>query len=321
VAIMQDNADAPPAGSALDSSRRRRIWLCADDYGISPSVNAAIRDLVVRGRINASSVMVVAPTFTRSEALSLGILNAGTRRVAIGLHVTLTSPFRPLAKDFAPRVDGAFPSFADLMRNSFLRRLDRAALEREVSAQLAAFAAAFGHPPDFIDGHRHVHLLPQVRDAVLAIAKEMSPRAWVRQCTGAGAWTSRLSDPKGLVVEWLSRGLARRARRLGIPTNAAFAGTYTFRADADFATLFPRFVAAMRDDGLIMCHPGRVDAELERLDPVTTLREREYAYLLGDAFPATLAAHGVVLHEAPPNLPPQGGPGEPEQDTTAHGRA
>ena len=38
-----------------------------------------------------------------------------------------------------------------------------------------------------------------------------------------------------------------------------------------------------------MCHPGFVDAELERLDPLTTLREREYAYLAGDAFPAAAA--------------------------------
>ena len=44
-----------------------------------------------------------------------------------------------------------------------------------------------------------------------------------------------------------------------------------------------------------MCHPGFVDAELERLDPLTTQREREYAYFAGDAFPAVLRAHGVAL--------------------------
>ena len=41
----------------------RRIILCADDYGISPAVSAAIRDLIARGRINATSVMVAAPKF------------------------------------------------------------------------------------------------------------------------------------------------------------------------------------------------------------------------------------------------------------------
>jgi hypothetical protein len=44
-----------------------------------------------------------------------------------------------------------------------------------------------------------------------------------------------------------------------------------------------------------MCHPGFVDAELERLDPLTTQREREYAYLAGDDLPGVLRAHGVAL--------------------------
>ena len=64
----------------------RPIWLCADDYGISPSVDEAIRDLLMHQRINATSVMVAAPSFHRSEAASLKMLNAGTRRFAIGLH-------------------------------------------------------------------------------------------------------------------------------------------------------------------------------------------------------------------------------------------
>ena len=41
----------------------RHIIICADDYGISPAVSAAIRDLIARGRINATSVMVAAPKF------------------------------------------------------------------------------------------------------------------------------------------------------------------------------------------------------------------------------------------------------------------
>jgi predicted glycoside hydrolase/deacetylase ChbG (UPF0249 family) len=273
----------------------RRIWLCADDYGISLPVNAAIRDLVVRGRINATSVMTVAPSLTRSEAQSLGILNAGSRRVALGLHVTLTGPFRPLSRGFVPHVDGAFPTLEDLMKAALLRRLNAALLDAEVRAQLAAFVTAFGRPPDFIDGHRHVHLFPQIRNAVLGAAKELAPDAWVRQCGSSVPLMQRLSDPKGLLVDWLSRGLKRRARALGVPTNPAFAGTYTYHADADFAVLFAGFLAATPEAGLIMCHPGVVDAELERLDPLTTLREREYAYFLDDSFPGILARHGVTL--------------------------
>ena len=31
----------------------RRIWLCADDYGMAPGINDAIRKLILRGRLNA----------------------------------------------------------------------------------------------------------------------------------------------------------------------------------------------------------------------------------------------------------------------------
>jgi len=78
-------------------------------------------------------------------------------------------------------------------------------------------------------------------------------------------------------------------------TNPAFAGTYAFDAAANFAALFPRFLDCLPDGSVVMCHPGFVDAELERLDPLTTLREKEYAFFTSDAFPAVLATHGVAL--------------------------
>src|ERR1700691_2971444 len=83
-----------------------RIWLCADDYGISPAVSAAIRDLIARRRLNATSVMVGAPSFSPAEADALR--EAAGTHAAIGLHVTLTGPFRPLNPHFTPLRDGAF---------------------------------------------------------------------------------------------------------------------------------------------------------------------------------------------------------------------
>jgi predicted glycoside hydrolase/deacetylase ChbG (UPF0249 family) len=271
------------------------IWLCADDYGIAPGVNAAIRDLIMRGRLNATSVMVVPPSFTRAEARALAILNSGMPRAALGLHLTLTAPFRPLTPHFRPLREGTFPLLRDVFKAGLLRRLDPKALAAEIDAQLAAFAAAFGRPPDFIDGHQHAHLAPQVREEVLAAAKRHAPAAWVRQCGSVQPASKRLSDPKGLLLDWFSRAMRARADAAGVPTNPGFAGTYSFRPNADFAQKFPAFLDGLPDGGVVMCHPGHVDAELVRLDPLTSLREREYAYLAGDAFPAVLAARGLAL--------------------------
>jgi predicted glycoside hydrolase/deacetylase ChbG (UPF0249 family) len=272
-----------------------RIWLCADDYGISPSVNAAIRDLAVRGRLNATSVMVVAPSFLRGEALALQALNVKAQRVAIGLHVTLTAPFRPLSESFRPLRDGAFLPLGTLLLRAGLRSLKRDALDREITRQVRVFSEQFGRPPDFIDGHQHVQLFPQIRDALLTVARREAPAAWVRQCGRPLPTRRTLDDRKGLLLDVLSRGFRRRAAALGVRTNPAFAGTYTFRDQADFAATFPHFLDGLPDGSVVMCHPGFVDPELQKLDQLTTLREQEYAFMVQDTFPGLLARHGVAL--------------------------
>jgi hypothetical protein len=275
----------------------RPIWLCADDYGISESVDKAIRDLLMRGRINATSVMVAAPNFYGAEAASLSAINAGTRRIAIGLHVTLTGPFRPMSPDFSPTRASRFPSLTEMMARAMLRLLDRNRLAMEIATQLKTFVAMFGRAPDFIDGHQHVHLFPQVREALLAVVKENAPLAWVRQCGHASNRSVRFANRKAMVLDALSAKFRALAAAQGIKTNPAFAGAYDFASatGADFAQLFPGFLKELPAGGVVMCHPGFVDAELERLDPLTTLREREYAYLADDAFPGVLRAHGVAL--------------------------
>ena len=272
-----------------------RIWLCADDYGISPSVNAAIRDLAVRGRLNATSVMVVAPSFHRGEALALQALNVKAQRVAIGLHVTLTAPFRPLSENFRPLRDGAFLPLGTLLLRAGLRSLKRDALDREITRQVRVFSEQFGRPPDFIDGHQHVQLFPQIRDALLTVARRAAPAAWVRQCGRPLPTRRTLDDRKGLLLDVLSRGFRRRAAAFGVRTNPAFAGTYTFRDQADFAATFPHFLDGLPDGSVVMCHPGFVDQELQKLDQLTTLREQEYAFMVQDTFPGLLARHGVAL--------------------------
>jgi predicted glycoside hydrolase/deacetylase ChbG (UPF0249 family) len=204
----------------------RRIWLCADDYGISVSVDTAIRDLIVRGRLNATSVMVASPGFNRSEAIALDLLNSGEeRRVAVGLHVTLTAPFRPLSADFRPLRDGAFLSLEQVLMRGALRLLRPRALAVEIASQFEAFVTAFGRAPDFVDGHQHVQLFPQIRDALLEVVKAVAPNAWVRQCGSVLTLRGRLADRKALLLDWLSRKFRRRAAELGGATKPAIAGT------------------------------------------------------------------------------------------------
>lgn len=292
---MPRTSDSDAVRTSNGLSAHRRIFLCADDYAISPGVGAAIRDLLGRGRLTGTSVMVATRTFGASEALLLSSLADTGRRLSIGLHVTLTAPFRPLSSGYRPTDNGVFPTIGSMIKRGFLRRLDPQALAAEIAAQFEAFRRAFGRAPDFVDGHQHVQLVPQVSEAVLAATKTYAPKAWVRQCGRVGALAARLADRKGLVLDLMSRRFRRLAAAHELATNLAFAGTYDFADGRSYAELFPRFLNQLPDGALVMCHPGFVDAELESLDPLTTRRQEEYAYLMSDAFPALLESHGAAL--------------------------
>ncbi|QOG18345.1 MULTISPECIES: ChbG/HpnK family deacetylase [Bradyrhizobium] len=273
----------------------RRIWLCADDYGISPGVNRAIRDLIERGRLNATSVMVVGPAIERSEVEALQASVKASRRCAIGLHVTLSAPFRPLTMHFRPLDGDMFLPFPKLLRAGLARRLDREFFRNEVKAQLAAFVEAFGRAPDFVDGHQHVQLFPQVRDGFVDAVSEGAPKAWVRQGGRNLPLAQRLASPKAMVLDILSAQFRRRAGGARLSFNPGFAGAYEFTRAADFGALMRQFLQGLPDGGLVMCHPGFVDDVLTGLDPMTDVREREHAYLASDAFARLLADSGVTL--------------------------
>ena len=275
----------------------RKIWLCADDYGLAPGINSAIRKLLQRGRLNATSIMTAAHHLDGDEVTDLLLLNAGRKRALLGLHVTLTAPFKPRTQGFAPLQRGAFPSNVQMLQLGMRRKLDRSALVREIGAQIERYVQIFGRAPDYLDGHQHVHLFPVVRDAFLAAVKEKAPNAWIRQC-GRPPGARPVTDVKGLFLDLLSVRMRSKARRLGIAFNPGFNGAYDFKPEADFSRLFPAFLRGMPDGGLVMCHPGFVDAELKSLDTLTDLREREYAYLESDTFPEVLQRSGYELADA-----------------------
>jgi predicted glycoside hydrolase/deacetylase ChbG (UPF0249 family) len=276
--------------------RPRRFRLCADDYGISPAVNRAIRDLIGGGRINATSVMVGAPSFDAGEARALlAALDSAVSGTTLGLHFTLTAPFRPLSSYRPVAADGAFLSLRHMLARGLARALDGRAAAVEAERQIEAFRSAFGRPPDFIDGHQHIHLLPQIGDALLTVMKERAPAAWVRQCGRISPLLNRRGHAKALVLDVLSRRMRRRSAMLGVATNPAFAGAYDFNRDIGYDAVFASFLEGLPEGGVVMCHPGFVDAELERLDHFTAMREREYAFFAGERFPRLLAERGFAL--------------------------
>lgn len=288
--------------SVPPTSGQRRIWLCADDYGMSPGVNRAIRELIAMRRINATSVMMVGPAIDRAEAEALKAAVRENPGCAIGLHATMTAPFQPMTMHFRPTDGSAFPPLGAMLRDSLLRRLDAEMMRTEFEAQFAAFVLAFGAPPAYADGHQHVQSFPLVRDAFLDAVQQAAPQAWIRQCGEPGTLMEKVANPKAALLDVLSTGLRRAARRRTIAFNPGFAGAYDFARRPAFGGLMADFLDGLPDGGLIMCHPGFVDDTLRDLDPVTDQREREYEFLAGSEFPRLLTTNGVALIDASVDL-------------------
>jgi predicted glycoside hydrolase/deacetylase ChbG (UPF0249 family) len=266
----------------------RPIVLCADDYGLAPGLSHAIIELLSRRRLSATSCMTLSPYWPELAPLLDGVC----AKVDVGLHLTLTDhqPLGPLPC-LAP--DGRMPPLGRLLRRAFARRLDRAEIAAELRRQLDAFVAARGRPPDFVDGHQHVHLLPGVREEVMALLSgPLAGRAYLRSCwePPAQILARRVGVAKAMFIAGLSLPLRRAALRKRIPVNDGFRGVVDYARPGDYAAIFPRFLRGAGERPIIMCHPGRVDPALEAADPLTDARQREYDYFASAVFPADLAA-------------------------------
>lgn len=278
----------------------KRLVVCADDYGFTPGVSRAIRELLSARRISATSVMTGSPHWP-VEASALAAV-AGDADV--GLHVTLTdqTPIGPMPQ-LAP--SGRLPPMPALYRAAVARRLPLDEIRAEIERQVDAFRTHWGAPPAHIDGHHHVHQLPGIRDIVVETARRLTDGpgsrkhpVWVRSCRERSTliWRRGIAIGKALTLAAFAGGLERRARRAGVPVNRGFSGAYDYLADKRPPDLlFARFVLGAGDNSLMMCHPGYVDALLDGLDAMTTARETELSYLADAEWPALLEREGFTL--------------------------
>ncbi len=269
------------------------VTLCADDYGLAPGVSRAIRELIALGRLHATGCMAGSP-FWPAEAAALKELQG---RADIGIHLTLTQQ-RPLGPMPGLAPDGRLPEVGALIKRALARRLDRAEIAAELERQFDSFEAAFGRPPDFVDGHHHVHQLPGVREAVLELwRRRMGGRGWVRSCwePPAAVVARGVDVARALVISELGRGLRRRLVAEGVPHNRSFRGVYDLGPRVPYDRLLRAFTDRPVPGTLVMCHPGLVDDALRAADSLTDRREAEFRTLASDECGESFSARGIRL--------------------------
>lgn len=250
--------------------------LCADDFAMTAGVSRSILELIEGGKLSAAGAMTNRPHW-QGFASAFGAL---AERADLGLHLNLTcaAPLGAMPR-LAP--GGEMPKLRDLAQAAAVSPSVRREIAAEIARQLDAFEDRLGRPPDFVDGHQHVHVLPGVRRAVLEAVMRRYPegRVYLRDpADSAAAIRARgVAVGKALTIAGLALGFRRAALRRGIPVNRGFSGASPFDPARDFGADLRRFLLRPGPAHLVMCHPGFVDDELKRLDPVVATRPIEHA--------------------------------------------
>ena len=110
----------------------RPVVFVADDLGITAGVDDGIADAAASGLVREASLCVT------GAAVEHGVQTARAHRLGVGLHLSLTlgtaltGPIRGLTD-----ARGRFRSLGRALLATTLRAVDRAAIAREVAAQIA----------------------------------------------------------------------------------------------------------------------------------------------------------------------------------------
>lgn len=257
----------------------KTIILCADDFGQDPHISDAILTLATNKRLSATSCMTTEEDWTRHGPA----LKSFQTHLDIGVHFNLTHG-----------KDGSFRSLNEWLLRAILRQIDKEFVEKKLHEQLDRFEAVMGGPPDFIDGHQHIHSFPIIRDVLIKVIKERFPiqTPYVRTLTPMLHGTdSRL---KALIVKGASYGFSRTLDDQRIRHNSHFGGMYSLHALAPYGNFMRLWLHQASSGTLIMCHPGLAPLH-PTFDPIQVARVGEYAYLSSHAFQEDCAKAGVVL--------------------------
>ncbi len=163
----------PPDTGA--GSHPRRVIVSADDFGLSPGVNAGIIDAHTHGILTNASLMVNGAAF--AQAVELARRNPS---LGVGLHLVLAQGRAACEHRQIPGLvdaEGMFRNNAVVVgfRYFFTPGL-RAQLRLEIRAQLDKFRST-GLPLSHVDGHLNIHMHPTVLAILLDIAAEYGIRA------------------------------------------------------------------------------------------------------------------------------------------------
>jgi len=257
--------------------KKKKIIVCADDFGISCAVNQAILELIRLNRISAVSCLVSADSWNQGFCM----LREYRGRIDIGLHLFYGEPFRKT------------------LISAYLRLADRRHILEEFRKQLNIFYKDMGFYPDFIDGHEHIHQLPVFRSALLELANSVPAKEiYLRNsCSALNRIIERkVSVLKNMLISLPGRSMKKILLRQGLFTNSDFLGLYDFKSAKSFRDIFVSFLKVSDPrNSIYVVHPADEDSSKLDQSAFSLRRIKEASYLKSDTYINDLKQAGFTL--------------------------
>ncbi len=258
----------------------KQITLCADDFALHPAVDAAVVALAKAGRLSATSCMTTAARWPQAAQLLAPLRPA----LQVGLHWNLTEGHgQPNATAL---------SLLQVLARAYSGRIRAASAADSLQRQLDAFEQHTGTPPDFIDGHQHIHQLPGLRAALLQVLRQRyaTNAPWVRSTLPA-QWGINKAAVLALLGGYRLHQMLGKA---GLRHNRQFAGVYGFDAATPeaYGAHMEQWLRSAPSGTLLMCHPANAAVSG---DAISAQRMVEFAYVASPAFAELLQRSQAVL--------------------------
>ncbi len=274
------------------------LIVSADDFGMSPGVNAAIIDAHRNGILTNTSLMVNGAAVDEAAALA-----AENPSLGVGLHLVLVQGHATLSREEIPDLVDASGRFDDQpvltgIRYYFQPRI-REQLRREVEAQVEKLIAT-GVRPSHIDGHLNIHMHPAVLPIVLDVATrhDIGAIRLTREAVGPALRYDRTDAGRKFAEAAVFSALARlasvRAREKGIAHADSIYGLHqTGQVSEDYLLHIVETLQSGTTE--IYCHPAVADEEATRWRPAHYRGDIELAALTSPRVRAAVARRGVDL--------------------------
>jgi len=262
---------------------RRRLIVNADDFGLSPSVNAAVVRAHRDGILTSASLMVNEPGC--QEAVKLARENP---KLGVGLHLTLLMGHSALPPEKIPGLVNAQSEFSSSpvgvgMKYFFDEDL-REQLRAEIHAQFDKFRGT-GLMLDHVNGHLHLHLHPVVFRILMEDAEQLGIRRMrlTRDCfarsqrMSSGHWFYRASH--AAIYEWLSSRARAPLQQRGI-RHADITFGLLLNARVDEAYVLKLLPELPPGDSELYSHPS-LDNFKHEFDALASSRVKDLVKRLG----------------------------------------